>query len=63
MPITLGLVEAHAARKDDIRARKQIVLQRDHRFRCAAEEREFVHVVIDAEIAFEIAVKASAIGV
>ena len=41
MPITLGLVEAHAARKDDIpRARKQIVLQRDHRFPDAPRKRE-----------------------
>ena len=55
MPVTLGFVEALASGKNEIRPREQIALQRDHRVRCAAEERKLVHVVIDAEIAFEIA--------
>ena len=55
MPVALGLVEAHAAREDEIGAGEQIVLESDHSLRGAAEKRQFVHVVVDAQIAFEMA--------
>ena len=56
MPIALGLVEAHAAGEDEVGARENSSFsQRDQLLRCAAEKRELVHVVVDAEIAFEMA--------
>ena len=55
VPVPLRLVEAHAAGEDDVGAPEQLGLVVDHLLRGAAEKRELVHVVVDAQIAFEMA--------
>ena len=51
----LGFVETHAAGEDEIGLREQLLLQREQFLRSAPEGRQLIHVVVDAQVAFEMA--------
>jgi len=55
VPIALGLVEAHAAGEDEIGTGEQCAFQIEQFAGGAAEQRQLVHVVVDAQVALEMA--------
>ena len=55
MAVALGLVEAHAAGEDEVGAGEQRGLEIEQLARGPAEQRQLVHVVVDAQIAVQMA--------